>query len=581
MSRKQFLPTDEQNDVVRHPRSAFISACPGAGKTQVLIERARRELSTNRTGQGLAFLSFTNAAVGELRSRLQFEGLLPNPVFPHYVGTFDAFLWQFFIAPLGIPGHAKAPQLILDMDDRLIAPYEGAQSVSLSCFDRDTGKMIPDKSKLEGFDAAANPGWTAKYEASAKQSRERFMARGELGFSDVRAVVKGHLANISLSANLSKALAARFCEIVVDEAQDCNPADIGIVNWLRIAGIATKVICDPHQSIYGFRGGVTEELFALRNSFDASDRLVMTGNFRSSPNICKAIAAFRAPGEQQPTDQSLGPSASDATKIHILRYGGNSTPATIGQKFKALVESLGLSLLDCPVISSTRDAACKAIGQSADAKAQDRTLRLAFAITGFYAAAEVNARKTALEALHGITLELGGAMGGKTYHQHVVAIGAKMDEWRPLMLELCQSLWYDGGRYGSADAWLNTARILLSPYLAINGATIAQKLRNHALLGSILTCKPMSGLSARTIHSVKGMEFPAVCVVMTKTNCKDIVDYLSSGQPEGSAEAARKLYVAASRAERLLVIALPKSQGTRLAQHIRKTGAEVAEMLLT
>ena len=48
MSRKTFLPTDEQKDVVRHPRSAFISACPGAWKTQVLIERARRELNTNR-----------------------------------------------------------------------------------------------------------------------------------------------------------------------------------------------------------------------------------------------------------------------------------------------------------------------------------------------------------------------------------------------------------------------------------------------------------------------------------------------------------------------------------------------------
>lgn len=127
-------------------------------------------------------------------------------------------------------------------------------------------------------------------------------------------------------------------------------------------------------------------------------------------------------------------------------------------------------------------------------------------------------------------------MGGRTYHQHVVAVGAKAEEWRPLMLELCQSLSYDGGRYATADAWLNTARTLLSPYLAVDRTTIAQKLRNHALLGSILTCKPTSGLSARTIHSVKGMEFPAVCVVMTKANCKDIVDYLLSG----SLQAVRK-----------------------------------------
>jgi hypothetical protein len=528
----------------------------------------------------LAFLSFTNAAISELRARLQSENLLPNPVFPHYVGTFDTFIWQFFIAALGIPGHALAPQLIPDMDDRSVIPYDKAQPLSLACFDRQTGKMLPEKSKLEGFDAAAKPGLTAKYETSAKQSRARFLARGELGFRDVRAIVKGHLTNTPLALRLSKALAARFYEIVVDEAQDCNPADIEIINWLRAAGIATKVICDPHQSIYEFRGGVTDELFALRDSFDASDRLVLSGNFRSTPNICKAIAAFRAPGEQDPTDQPLGPLNNDTTKVHILHYGGNSIPATIGQKFKTLAEGLGLSLLNSPVVSSTRDAACKAIGQAADAKAEDRTLRLALAVASFSAAAEVNARKSALESLHRITLELGGTMGGKTYYQHVVANGTKPEDWRPAMLDICQSLRYDEQRDLNAEGWLARARTSFSPYLGGSTGSIAQKLKNHALLSAVLTSKPLSGLNARTIHAVKGMEFPGVCVVMTKTNCKDIVDYLLSGQPADCAEGARKLYVAASRAERLLVIALPKSQGTRMAQHIRKTGAEVTETAL-
>ena len=157
------------------------------------------------------------------------------------------------------------------MDDRAVIPYDKGLELSLSCFDRTTGKIIQERAKQAGFDATAKPSFTAKYEASARRCRERFMARGELGFS-VRAVVKGHLANIPLSSKLAAALAARFREIVVDEAQDCNPADIEIINWLRAAGIVTKIICDPHQSIYEFRGGVTDELFALRNSFDQSDR---------------------------------------------------------------------------------------------------------------------------------------------------------------------------------------------------------------------------------------------------------------------------------------------------------------------
>ena len=581
MTGKPFKPTEEQKSVIAHSGSAFISASPGTGKTQVLVERARRELKITSTGQGLAFLSFTNAAISELKCRLQSEALLLNPAFPHYVGTFDTFIWQFFIAPLGIPGQAKAPQLIPDMDDRIIVPYDKAQELSLACFDRVTGKMIPDKAKLLGFDASAKPGLTAKYEASAKRCRERFLARGELGFSDVRAVVRSHLTNLPLSTRLSTALAARFREIVVDEAQDCNPADIEIINWLRAAGIVTKIICDPHQSIYEFRGGVTDQLFALRDSFDRSDRLVMSGNFRSSLNICKAIAAFRAPGEQNPTDQPLGPAANDTTPIHVLHYSGTSIPSSIGQTFKKLVEDHKCSPMDCPVISSTRDAACKAIGQAVDAATQDRTLRLASAVTSFHAGLEVNARKQAMETLHAIVLELGGKMGGKTYHQYISAEGLKPEEWRPEILELLQQLRFDPTRDTDAEAWLTRAREHMAPYLGANGCSIARKLRKHQALATILTCTAMSSLGARTIHSVKGMEFPGLCVVLSATTCKDIIDYLTTGQPARSAEGARKLYVAASRAEGLLVIAVPKSQGARLVVHIKKTGAEVTEAFLT
>jgi hypothetical protein len=185
-----------------------------------------------------------------------------------------------------------------------------------------------------------------------------------------------------------------------------------------------------------------------------------------------------------------------------------------------------------------------------------------------------------MESLHGIVLELGGKMGEKTYHQYIAAEGLKPEEWRPAILELLQPLRFDPAR-DDAEAWLTRARTHVAPYLGANGGSIAQKLRKHHALAAILACTPMSSLSARTIHSVKGMEFPGVCVVLSTTTCKDIIDYLTTGQPGQSAEGARKLYVAASRAERLLVIAVPKSQGARLVAHIKNTGAEVTEAFLT
>jgi superfamily I DNA/RNA helicase len=80
---------------------------------------------------------------------------------------------------------------------------------------------------------------------------------------------------------------------------------------------------------------------------------------------------------------------------------------------------------------------------------------------------------------------------------------------------------------------------------------------------------------ARTIHSVKGMEFIAVCVVTTPRDFKGILDYLETGSPSEKAEMARELYVAASRAGRLLVMAIPKSQRDRFSSYLQKAGVEL------
>ena len=123
MTARPFTPTGEQARVIGHAGPAFVAACPGSGKTRVLVERARQLLDNRSSGRGIAFLSFTIAAVSELEERLRREGLLKTPAFPHFIGTFNSFLWQFLIAPFGVPGCATRPRLIPDKDHRLVQPY--------------------------------------------------------------------------------------------------------------------------------------------------------------------------------------------------------------------------------------------------------------------------------------------------------------------------------------------------------------------------------------------------------------------------------------------------------------------------
>ncbi|CAJ0860487.1 hypothetical protein AMST5_01307 [freshwater sediment metagenome] len=336
MNAKPFEPTEEQRRVIEHAGSAFIAACPGAGKTRVMVERARKLLGGRPTGRGIAFLSFTIAAVSELEDRLRREGLVETPAFPHFIGTFDAFLWQFLIAPFGVDGYDARPRLIPDKDDRLIRPFPAARSLPLECFDRITGNAIAAMIQRHGF-----RGNIKAHETAARNTRARFLEGGELDFADARSVALARLRDPACGAVLGRAFAARFLELIVDEAQDCNPVDLEIIAWFRVTGVPVKVICDPNQAIYGFRGGVTRELRQFADTFGVAERLPLNGNFRSSRHITKGVVALRAPNMRAAVDEALGEHREEPTAVHILSYPGQGVPSTIGAKFQELVAAMG------------------------------------------------------------------------------------------------------------------------------------------------------------------------------------------------------------------------------------------------
>lgn len=558
MITKAFEPTEEQGRVIEHTGSAFIAACPGAGKTRVMVERARKLLGGRSTGCGIAFLSFTTAAVSELEDRLRREGLVETPAFPHFIGTFDAFLWQFLIAPFGVDGCDAKPRLIPDKDDRTIQPFAAAQALPLECFDRVTGNAIPAMIKRHGF-----CGKIKAHETTARKMRARFLECGELDFADARSVALVRLRDPACGAFLGPAFAARFLELIVDEAQDCNPADLEIIAWFRAAGVPIKVISDPNQAIYGFRGGVTQELGQFAETFSAAERLPMSGNFRSSKNITKGVVALRAPDKRAMVDEALGEHREEPTAVQILSYSGQRVPSSIGARFQELTAAMGLDARDCPVVSATRRTGANALGYPQDSGVRDLSYRLAVAVSDFHFSFEVGGQKEALVAIHRIMLELGGRLDGTTYHQHLVDGEVGPESWRPQALALVQALRFTPDRFATAETWHDEARRLLAPLLPAGGQSINQRLRRNGDLDKVLSVAPAVGHPARTIHSVKGMEFPAICVVMSPRTAKNIIDFLV-GVAHGDNEEARKIYVGASRAQRLLAIALPKTQAPRL-----------------
>jgi superfamily I DNA/RNA helicase len=528
-------------------------------------------------GRGIAFLSFTQAAVFELDTRLRQEGILTSPVFPSFIGTFDSFVWQVLVMPFGIEGTDARPRLIADIGSIQLAPFKGAHPLPLSCFDEFTGNIRPDAAKLRGFDVSQRSTHQVQaYETSAANVRAGLRERGYLGFDQARSAALERLRDPVVAARLAIALASRFVEVIVDEAQDCNPDDLEFVSWLRRSGLPVKIVCDPHQSIYEFRGGVTDHLINFAKTFSVEERKKLTGNFRSSPNICKAIAQFRPVASRGVSDDSLGRHKEEGGPVQVLSYAGKGVPESIGSTFRALLQKSDISTSDSPILAATRASGAAAVGQSLAKGRRDRTVRLAEAVTEFHSAARPADMKTALDSVHEIVLELEGHLDDTTYQQYLSDSEIEPVSWRPKVIALVRELRFDPTKHKDAKAWHTAAKEIVEKRVTISVCqSVSQKLKWSAGIETALAAVSGYSVMSRTIHSVKGTEFPAVCVVTTAPTLKRVLDYLETGKPEKSAEEARKLYVAASRAEKLLVFAAPESQAKRLADHLGAQGANV------
>jgi ATP-dependent DNA helicase UvrD/PcrA len=566
-----FTPTPEQIAIIEQQGSAFISACPGAGKTRCIVERAQTMLSKTKSHKGLAFLSFTNAAVSELQERMAKDRLLPTPVFPHFIGTFDSFIWHYLVAPFGLEGSTAPLRIVPDTDDLMVTPFVGAQPLRLEYFDRQTGKLIQEEARKVGFDRDPT-----RYEASAKRLRDHLLEKGLLDFHDVRRIAITSLTEKAFSDRLGSILSSRFGEVIVDEAQDCNPDDLSIIDWLRgAAKIPTKVVCDPHQSIYGFRGGVSDELFKYASTFAKEERLPLTGNFRSSRHICKAVHTLRAPSQRGEVDDALGELKDCTTSVHVLSYSGRGVSPLIGEAFADIASANGINPEDCRLAAKTRKSGLNAVGAYTEDIGKSLSMRLANAVVRFHSCQTLQDRSLAIKEVHMVALTISGRLNGRTYHQAIIEDDLETLSWRGQIVKILHSLHFDSAAGHTRPEWVDRAQNELRRFLPVGGGTIGQKLPNQKKLDDILGVAPAYSLIVRKIHEIKGKQYQGVCVVLTTATAKGVLTHLEEEPNDTNAERARELYVAASRAKELLVFACPKSQSRRLADHLSLSGATV------
>lgn len=263
------FPEDAKN-VIRCWHSADVAACPGSGKTTVLL--AKLKLLADRmpleNGAGICVLSHTNVAVEEIKKRLSCyaDRIL---AYPNYIGTIQSFVDRFVTMPYlrNISGRnvqvvddlTYAQQMLNKM--QLNPKYRILDYVTKNSFD--TGHQFPDRVKhtQELFirnDGALCIGKQKKALAGAdkpssvqykKLLNDLLRNEGIIRYQD--AYLYAQNAINDLPKAYTDLFSSRFQYVFIDEYQDCNDMQREAINAIfDSTKCAVFKIGDSDQAIY-------------------------------------------------------------------------------------------------------------------------------------------------------------------------------------------------------------------------------------------------------------------------------------------------------------------------------------------
>ena len=261
---------DDAKAVISCWESTDVSACPGSGKTTVLL--AKLKIIADRMplndGQGVCVLSHTNVAVNEIKTRLSdcAEKLL---AYPNFIGTIQSFI-DFFVVKPYLKGLTTAMLQIVDDEVYAIHLYKLIctnsnystlrwliknnynEEIYKSRFDFVKKLRIENGALYIGTQRRALAGKTA---ASTKQfieaKEELVKSTGMIRYSE--AYKYAEKAMKDLSTQYVDLFSRRFKYVFIDEYQDCTKLQRDVLESI----FDSKKSCvfhigDPDQAIYNF-----------------------------------------------------------------------------------------------------------------------------------------------------------------------------------------------------------------------------------------------------------------------------------------------------------------------------------------
>ena len=281
---------DPQREAVTAPSGhLLVLAGAGSGKTRVLVHRIAWLLAArDATPFGILAVTFTNKAASEMRNRI--EAILGRPAGGMWVGTFHGLAHRLLRAHWRDAALPEGFQ-ILDSEDQLrcIRRVLRALDVDEQRWPVKQVQGFINARKDEGLRAAhledRDDAWMMRMLRIYKAYEEACERAGVVDFAEL--LLRCHEL-FRDREDLLGHYRERFRHILVDEFQDTNTIQYA---WLRLlAGGAGHLCCvgDDDQSVYGWRGARIENILQFPKDFPDVTTVRLEQNYRSSGNILAA-----------------------------------------------------------------------------------------------------------------------------------------------------------------------------------------------------------------------------------------------------------------------------------------------------
>ena len=286
-----------QRRAVEHRGSALlVVAGAGSGKTRVLTHRVAHLIAAGDvTPWQVLAITFTNKAADEMRERL--AGLVGPVAEKMWVSTFHAACVRMLRANADRIGYRKSFTIYDDADSRrLVEQIQRELNI-------DTKKLPPRgvqaaisavKAELtspEQYREAAANVFERRIGDVYAEYQLRLRAASAMDFDDLLTQTVRLLRECP---DVLESYRKRFTHVLVDEYQDTNRAQNEIVLMLAGEHHNVCVVGDQDQSIYSFRAADIRNIVEFEDAFPDAAVIPLEQNYRSTQTILEAANAVIA-----------------------------------------------------------------------------------------------------------------------------------------------------------------------------------------------------------------------------------------------------------------------------------------------